>query len=428
MKSIRNLVVSICLLSFLFSSSFAQYYETSQQSGIGIPYFDVVLHNQFDENLEGNLVVVMTQFTYDDLTFVKSDSSGYDAEFELLIAAYDKKENVVVSRTINKNVNVKDYTFTNSRDKKMSMKNSINLDTGEYTLLVRATDLTTNKIASRKMSLKLPNYQEKEISISGISFLQKVEFDSVMQIVDFTPTIGNNFTARAGSFYIYFDLFTQELGDPVEIQYTFSNKKGKVELDTIIVKEIDKPVSSHIYKVEKDDYSENRYRLEVSTKQGKYKAKAEQNFSFFWTEVPGTDEDIDLALEQMTYIIPNDSLKKYKKSTFKKKQAFFKRFWERRDPNPKTAKNELKDEYFQRINYANRKFSAFSQDGWVTDRGRILIKFGFPDDIERHPFEMGTPPYEIWRFYALRKTFLFEDRTGFGDYRLHPAYLDVEFQ
>ena len=88
----------------------------------------------------------------------------------------------------------------------------------------------------------------------------------------------------------------------------------------------------------------------------------------------------------------------------------------------------MKDEYFRRINYANRNYTAFGQPGWITDRGRILIKFGFPDDVERHPFEMGSQPYEIWRYYALRKTFVFIDPTGFGDYRLHMDSMDEEFQ
>jgi GWxTD domain-containing protein len=97
------------------------------------------------------------------------------------------------------------------------------------------------------------------------------------------------------------------------------------------------------------------------------------------------------------------------------------------DPNPNTEKNELMEEYFLRVNIANQNFSTLSQDGWQTDQGRIFIKFGEPDDIERHPFERNSPPFEVWRYYNLRKVFVFLDRTGFGDYYLHPSYLDEEF-
>ena len=86
------------------------------------------------------------------------------------------------------------------------------------------------------------------------------------------------------------------------------------------------------------------------------------------------------------------------------------------------------EEYFRRVNYANREYSNFNEGGWLSDRGRILIKFGYPDDIERHPYELDSVPYVIWRYYSLRKVFVFADRSGFGDYRLLPEYMNYEFQ
>ena len=58
----------------------------------------------------------------------------------------------------------------------------------------------------------------------------------------------------------------------------------------------------------------------------------------------------------------------------------------------------------------------------------ILIKFGFPDDVERHPFDINSVPYEIWRYYTLQRIFVFVDQTGFGDYRIAPEYLDQEYK
>lgn len=421
-----HILIAIILLFTKFLS--AQYYESPEKTGIGIPYFDVVLYNQFDPNMEGYDVLVLTQFVYDDLTFIKSDTTGYDASFELLIAVYDEKENVVFNRTINKSINVKNFELTNDRDKKILIKSKVDLMAGKYVFLLKVLDLSTNQNLSRKVNVTLPEYESKPISISGISFLQDVKWDSNMQVLSFNPTIGNNFTAREGNFYIYFDLYVKDISQPITIKYTMFNKKSGTELDSVITIKAHKNISSYYYRVEKNDLKMNRYLLEIETKQGKYEAKAEKNFSFYWTEVPGTEEDINLALEQMRYIIPPDSLNKYKKADLQAKQAYFKRFWKLRDPNPNTTKNELKEEYFRRINYANNNFTAFGQSGWLTDRGRILIKFGFPDDIERHPFEMGTQPYVIWRYYALRKTFVFVDQTGFGDYRLPLDYLDVEYQ
>jgi GWxTD domain-containing protein len=166
--------------------------------------------------------------------------------------------------------------------------------------------------------------------------------------------------------------------------------------------------------------------LTVKSKDGSVKKR--EQFSFYWTDTPNTEFDLNAAFDQMVYIVNEDSLKKYKNAPLEQKKIFFNRFWAEHDPDPNTSKNELKNEYFRRINFSNQRFTVLGQPGWATDRGRILIKFGFPDDIERHPFELGTKPYEIWRYYSLRKTFLFHDMSGFGDYRLDPAFLDEEFR
>ncbi len=136
---------------------------------------------------------------------------------------------------------------------------------------------------------------------------------------------------------------------------------------------------------------------------------------------------MNLALEQMRYILDADSVDWALKQPYKEKKAYFKRFWARMDPNKITQKNELMEEFYRRVNFATENFSTITIEGWRTDRGRIFIKFGEPDDIERHPFEMNTTPFEVWRYYNLRKVFVFVDRTGFGDYFLDPHYLDEEY-
>jgi hypothetical protein len=74
------------------------------------------------------------------------------------------------------------------------------------------------------------------------------------------------------------------------------------------------------------------------------------------------------------------------------------------------------EEYFARVDYANEKFKS-RRDGWKTDMGMVFIIFGNPDYVDRHPFELGSQPYEIWDYYGVNRRFIFVDETGFGDYR-----------
>jgi GWxTD domain-containing protein len=84
------------------------------------------------------------------------------------------------------------------------------------------------------------------------------------------------------------------------------------------------------------------------------------------------------------YIISDEERAVFKKlSTDDERDAFIEQFWLRRDPDPRTAANEFKEEHYRRIAYTNERFAS-GIEGWATDRGRIYIAFGPPTSIEDH--------------------------------------------
>ncbi len=122
-------------------------------------------------------------------------------------------------------------------------------------------------------------------------------------------------------------------------------------------------------------------------------------------------------------------------STAEERDQFIEQFWVRRDPTPDTSENEYKEEHYRRIAYANEHFAS-GIPGWKTDRGRIYIMHGPPDEIESHPSggsyerppEEGgghttVYPFEKWRYRYVEGTgqdvvIEFVDRTMTGEYRL----------
>ena len=89
-------------------------------------------------------------------------------------------------------------------------------------------------------------------------------------------------------------------------------------------------------------------------------------------------KDVDLILTQSE----RDAWKKLE--TDDEREKFIEDFWRSRDPDPDTEENEFKQEFFERVAYANEHFSS-GKPGRLTDRGRIYIKFGKPDEVESHP-------------------------------------------
>src|ERR1044072_1638917 len=124
-----------------------------------------------------------------------------------------------------------------------------------------------------------------------------------------------------------------------------------------------------------------------------------------------------------------------KLGTDDEREKFIEDFWRSRDPDPDTEENEFKEENFERVTYANEHFSP-GKAGRLTDRGRVYIKFGKPDEIESHPAG-GTYERQPWEGGGSTSTYPFErgfyrniqnarsgvelefvDPTGTGEYRL----------
>ena len=82
------------------------------------------------------------------------------------------------------------------------------------------------------------------------------------------------------------------------------------------------------------------------------------------------------------------------------------------------------EEYYSRVEYANKNFSHY-QAGWKTDMGMVFILFGSPNNVERHPFDIDSKPYEIWSYYDYNRSVIFVDESGFGDYQLLTPIWDM---
>ncbi|MBL8192142.1 MAG: GWxTD domain-containing protein, partial [Acidobacteria bacterium] len=140
--------------------------------------------------------------------------------------------------------------------------------------------------------------------------------------------------------------------------------------------------------------------------------------------------------EDVLWIITDEERKTFNSlKTDDERENFIEQFWLRRDPDPDTDANEYREEYYQRIAYANEHFTS-GIPGWKTDRGRIYIMFGPPHQKESHPsggsydrpiWEGGgstsTYPFEIWWYRYIEGVgsdveIEFVDPTGSGEYRI----------
>ena len=148
---------------------------------------------------------------------------------------------------------------------------------------------------------------------------------------------------------------------------------------------------------------------------------------------PASQAFANWLAEDAAYIITDEERAAFQNlRDDQERQQFIAQFWQRRDPTPGTIENEYRDEHYNRIAYANERFTTTSGiPGWKTDRGRILIMRGKPDEIESHPSgaytrpgggALTTFPFEMWLYKFIEGVgnnvlIQFVDSTGTGEFR-----------
>lgn len=135
-----------------------------------------------------------------------------------------------------------------------------------------------------------------------------------------------------------------------------------------------------------------------------------------------SEAQLDSAYEPLIYLMSSDEQGVYSSLTVDGKRKWLRQFWARRDPTPGTERNEDRDRFYAAITEADRRFregGASAIPGWRTDRGRIFVKYGPPDEVVERKVLAGVSPYEIWKYTRQRNLrYVFMDLTRFGNYKL----------
>ena len=140
-------------------------------------------------------------------------------------------------------------------------------------------------------------------------------------------------------------------------------------------------------------------------------------FSINFHGLPWMIGDIDQAIQQLLYVATIEEIQYISSAFPSKKEELFIRFWNEKFPCENETENGKMIEYYNRMNYANVHFGS-NRHGWETDRGKILIIYGKPSEIEKSGDDTNSIQFEIWYYNHISKRFVFRDEFGFNEYRL----------
>jgi len=170
--------------------------------------------------------------------------------------------------------------------------------------------------------------------------------------------------------------------------------------------------------LKKENLNEGSYSLKYFVSSGEFEKEIEKKFDVVWYDKPVYLYKFDLALRPMRYILSQQEWEQVDDLSYNNQEKWFEEYWTEKDPTPNTPFNEIKYEFFTRVEEANQVYSLRFVEGWETDRGRALILYGQPDRQEKKSYAVNTKPYEIWFYDSLKRKLTFVDVDNDTNYKL----------
>ncbi len=369
------------------------------------------------------------QVPYEEVTFVRQGDE-FVGSFDITVTVSTAEGEPVWNRQQTVEIRTKEFAQTTSNRLYSLRQLSFDMRPGPFDLRVEVRDQESRKATTLRRKILVSDFSEGSVSLSDVMLVNRLTTSGDRRNI--VPNISGFVGDEAEGFFIFFEMYTRGPSAPVRIVATIQNSNrdsvgGMEQIEVPLAStqqvfmkfgDLKLPIGPYVIRV-------GAYPADAPATDARRLASTSRTFTMRWSDLPFSIVDVDLAIDQMRYVARQKDIDYIRSAeTPEEKRLRFLEFWNKRDPDPQTPRNELMEEYYHRVEYANRNFAHYLE-GWRSDRGMVYIRFGSPESIERHPFETNSRPYEVWHYYDLNYEFVFVDETGFGDYRLRYPTTDL---
>lgn len=407
----------------------------NQKDGVFF-FFDAVCFKGEDDSLAR--VDIYTLVPYQTLHFLKS-SDYYGASYSLTITVFDRNGSKVKTEIIKRNIAEEDYAVSQGGSAMFDYSQMVfNLESASYSFEVLLKDEISKAESRRTRSLTVLDFDKYPLSLSSILLLSSIE-EKPNGTYLITPHISDNIAELNSTFFGFFEIYSNSAQEEIDLAYKILDSEEKE-----IYKSQRFPVELSSDRVQK--YIPLEFPKTVA--QGNYKlvllclrrdtvldfqdydilAASERTLQYFKTVSGMGLLDLNKAIKQIRYIGSQDDLEYIEAATTtEERQRRFEEFWKQFDPSPTTERNEAFEQYYARIDIANKRFKSYTE-GWRTDMGMVYVVYGEPINIEKSNPYNDQRAIERWTYPGGRQ-FIFVDNTGFGDFRLYsPPAVHEKYQ
>ncbi len=430
-------ICGLLLLLPLFASGQTVY---SLQQGITEPLFSADYASFRTGDVSMNRLEIYYLIFNSDLAFVKRESVFY-ADYEIIVAVYDKKNRPIASKTFTRSISTDEYSRTLSTSDYRIGQVTFEVAPEQYKITCDLNDKNAGNSVRRELKAELTKYDNRNPQISDIQFVHAVEPSGedttfTKGNMDYVPVVrriyGGDTTATVRAYFEIYRGSGEETDVTLLVDLVDFNENSVYHDEERISFDNGTAVTQY-YEIPLKGIKGGEYDFVtvLRGKRGRDVDKVEEPITIHWT--PGTMilNDPEKGVEILKYIASKKDLDAMSKAeTAAERLRLWNEFWLGLDPTPGTPENEVKDDYFERIEFANQNFSIMQREGWRTDRGMVFIQYGPPDQIEDHPFELDSKAYQIWYYYRSGnqvREFLFVDEFGNNDYVLQFPYDGIRY-
>jgi GWxTD domain-containing protein len=300
-----------------------------------------------------------------------------------------------------------------------------NLKPGDYSVKINIRDITSGKSGEAVFNFTVNEINSAELSSSSIEFASRIEpagkndyFTKGSKSV--IPNPSRRYGLLNPILYFYYELYNIQVNeeDSIEISYSVRSKLNTTVKNFPSLKISKRQPSTGItHGLNVGNLQSGIYDLYIDLTDFNTSASLAISRQFEVIQKDFADrrsvisaEDTEIFENLLSVIGTEAQLRNYRTLSQNAKGSYMVEFWKSKDPTPGSPENEYLQSIQQRYIYANQNFGWGMNEGWKTDRGRILIKYGMPDEIDSQGSRSDTAPYEVW-VYRQEKRFMFV----FGD-------------
>jgi len=300
---------------------------------------------------------------------------------------------------------------------------------GDYWLDVKLVDLNSGVIGYATFPLQVPHFVADRLQLSEVEFARSISRgDTVNKFIknniEVLPNPSRVFGIESPFVYFYAEIYhlTQHAGDSLKKEFSIVDSRGTIVKSH---QQIIHPKSGSfiwVGKINMLDAVSGKYVLHlkatdlVTGKVAERQAELWINNPYQTVSVTQYDEqDLKEFRAQIAYLVDKKELDLFDQINLQGKIQYINDFWRSKSP-------EFRAEHLKRFYSAQQRFGSPNIPGWKSDRGRIFIMYGPPDEIVREPASIDSRAYEIWIYETLQRQgrvqFVFVDYGISGDYQL----------